>query len=216
MISDVTAVLLSWKRKANLPWIIEALRAQTVDVEIWLINNDGFEDFGADRLIAIPWNAGEWARYVVAGRIETPWGMFQDDDFLLGDDTFLEDAISLHMRKCVSNLLGVAGRGLQIEPPHYRPDIVDRDGWAAILKGHFQLFRRETVRRAKIPQHPSASDIYWSLDIGDGEAVHWVSRELSRRLETLERFGVGYEFRPEHYQERDAVCAAWLRERGRL
>jgi hypothetical protein len=60
----VTAVLLSWKRKENMPLIIDALRKQTTPVEVWVINNDGSEDFGADRLISIPWNAGEWARYV--------------------------------------------------------------------------------------------------------------------------------------------------------
>lgn len=208
----VTAVLLSWKRKDNLPRIVEALRAQTVPVEVWVINNDGCEGFGADRLIAMPWNAGEWARYPMTGRVETPFAMFQDDDFVLGDDHYLEDALSIHAEMCSDHLLGVAGRGLQPDPPHYAPDIINRDGYAAILKGHFQLFRRGVVRRARIPQHPSASDIYWSLDIGGGKAAHWVSKELSDRLQTLDRHGVGYEFRPEHYSEREAVCAAWLRE----
>lgn len=213
MSAQVTAVLLSWKRRSNMPKIIEALRAQTVDVEVWLINNFDFADFGADRLIAFPWNAGEWARYPIAARIETPYGMFQDDDFMLGDERYLEDALRLHNQHAAHHMIGVAGRGLQKYPPHYAPDIVHRDGYAAILKGHFQLFRREVVRRARLPQHPSASDIYWSLDIGDGEPVHWVSKELSDRLETLDRHGVGYEFRPDHYTERERVCAAWLEER---
>ena len=196
-----------------MPKIIEALRAQTVPVEVWLINNNGFEDFGADRLIAIPWNAGEWARYVVAGRIETEYGMFQDDDFMLGDKYYIEDALAIHAEKCPDNILGVAGRGLQQTSPHYWPDIVDQDGYAAILKGHFQLFKAEIVRRARIPQHPSASDIYWSLDIGGGEWMHYVSQELSSRLDTLDRYGVGYELRPGHIAERDEVCAEWIGER---
>ena len=209
----ITAVLLSWKRKLNMPLIIEALRGQSVPVDIWLINNAGYEDFGADRLIAMPWNAGEWARYVMVGRVETYYCMFQDDDFMLGDKHFLEDALELLADKCPDHLLGVAGRGLQPEPPHYRPDIVDRDGYANILKGHFQLFQTDIVRRARIPQHPSASDIYWSLDIGAGMPAHYVSQELSRRLDTLDRFGVGYEFRAGHTAEREAVCADWLEER---
>ena len=213
MTPQVTAVLLSWMRKPNMPIIIEAIRSQTVPVEIWLINNDGAEDFGADRLISIPWNAGEWARYVFAGRVTTPYCMFQDDDFKLGDNRFLEYALVLHAEMCPDNKLGVAGRGLQYESPHYWPDIVDQDGYAAILKGHFQLFKSEIVRRARIPQHPSASDIYWSLDLGNGQTVHNVSQELSRRLDTLERYGVGYEFRPEHMAERETVCADWLERR---
>ena len=209
----ITAVLLSYKRKTNIPHIIEALRSQTEPVEVWVINNDGLDDFGADRLIAFPWNAGEWARYAIAGRVETPFCMFQDDDFMLGDEWFLEDALSMHEEYCPDAILGVSGRGLRQTIPYYFPDIVDVDGYANIVKGHFQLFRTDIVRRARIPRHPSASDIYWSLDIGDGQPVHYVSRELSRRLETLHRFGIGYEYRPNHMGERNKACADWLKER---
>lgn len=209
----ITAVLLSWQRPSNMPKIIGALKAQSIPVEIWMVNNNGFNDFGADKLFAIPWNAGEWARYVAAGRVETDYVMFQDDDFMLGDSQFLEDAIRIHAEKCPEYILGVAGRGLQQQPPYYSPDIINRDGYAHILKGHFQLFKTEIVRRARIPQHPSASDIYWSLDTGDGLSVHYVSKDLSDRLVTLPRYGVGYEFRPEHITEREAVCKAWIEER---
>lgn len=206
----VTAVLLSWKRKPNMPKIIEALRQQTVPIDVWVINNGGLEDFGADRLISIPWNAGEWARYPVAGRIETEYGLFQDDDFIVCDETFVEDAIALCEEKCPEHVLGIAGMGLQPFHPHYGPYV--GEGYAAILKGHFQLFRAEIARRARIPRHPSASDIYWSLDLGHGGSAHYVSSELRGRTEQLERYGVGYEFRPDHWQERNEVCAAWLNE----
>ena len=206
----VTAILLSWKRQLNMDAIVQALRAQTVPVEVWLINNFDMAHYGADRAVHIPWNAGEWARYPFAARAETEYVMFQDDDFMLGDDWFLEDAIKIHNEHCPDNLLGVAGRGLQTEPPHYAPDIVNRDGYAAILKGHFQLFKPEVTRRARMARHPSASDIYWALDIGGGDPVHWVSADLGRRLKTLDRHGVGYEFRPEHYTEREEACEAWL------
>lgn len=214
--SQVTAILLSYQRQPNMPLIIETLRAQTVPIEIWLINNNGMESFGADRLIAIPWNSGEWARYVFASRIETPYGMFLDDDFVPGDPLFVERAIELQELHAPDHIIGVAGRGLQSTPPHYAPDIVNRDGYAAILKGHFQLWPRGITRRYRLSSHPSASDIYWALDTGGGEARHFVSAELSGRLETLDRHGVGYELRPEHYAEREEVCAAWLEEKEAL
>jgi hypothetical protein len=210
MKSKITAVLLSWKRKPNMLPIIDALRAQSAPVEIWLINNDGLEDFGADRLIAIPWNAGEWARYVFAARVETEYCMFQDDDFMLGDWKFLEDAIAIHEDTIGNFMLGTAGRTLNFDPPHYGADV--HDGYAHILKGHFQLFRSNIVRHSRIPRHPSASDIYWSLDTGGGWASHRVSKELAERLMALDQHGVGYEFRPNHYQERERVCKEWLIE----
>lgn len=208
----ITAVLMSWKRKQNMPLIIEALRSQTVTVDIWLINNNGTEDFGVKKTTFFSPSPGEWARYVIAGRVETEYTMFQDDDFLLGDPHFLKDALELHALHCPDNLLGVAGRGLQQAPPHYWPDIVNRDGYASILKGHFQLFKSAIVRRARIPRRP-VSDIFWSLEIGRGEPVHYVSKDLSSRLVTLPRYGVGYEFRPGHMAEREADCADWLEER---
>lgn len=209
----VTAVLVSWKRKANMPAIIGALRAQTVPVEVWVINNDGFNDFGADRLVAIPWNAGEWVKYIFAARVETEYCWIQDDDILIGDNYFLEDALAIHADKCPDHILGTAGRGLQYKSPYYWPDIVDRDGYANIIKGHSLLFKSELVRQARIPRHPSASDIVWSLDTGNGQPVHYVSKKLSRRMEALNQYGVGYEFRPEHIRERETVCQDWLSER---
>lgn len=209
----VTAVLLSWKRKNNLPIIIDALRRQTLRPEIWVINNNGFEDFEADKLISIPWNAGEWARYVMAGRVETEYCMFQDDDFVLGDKYYLEDALEAHKKYCPDHVLGVAGRGLQKVSPFYWPDMINQDAYVPILKGHFQLFKSEIVRRVRIPRHPSASDIYWSLDLSNGEPVHYISKHLSNRLDTLERWAVGYEFRAGHYIERNQVCEDWLKEK---
>lgn len=196
-----------------MPLIIEALRSQTVPVEIWLINNNGTEAFGADRTTFFNPSPGEWARYVITGAVQTEYCMFQDDDFMLGDEFFLEDALIMHTDKCPDHILGVAGRGLQQTSPYYWPDIIDQNGYAHILKGHFQLFKTDIVRRIRIPYYPSSSDIYWSLEAGNGKAVHYVSQELSRRLDTLDRYGVGYEFRPGHIAEREAVCAAWLQER---
>ncbi len=212
----ITAVLMSWKRKANMPLIVEALRAQTVPVEIWLINNNGNENFDADFTAFFSPSPGEWARYVIAGRVETEYCIFQDDDFMLGDKYFLEDAIDIHEDKCPDNILGVSGRGLQTDYPYYWPDIVDRDGYANILKGHFQLFKSEIVRRIKIPRHGVSSDIYWSLDAGAGQAVHYVSQKLSRRLDELDRYGVGYEFRPGHMAERNDRCKEWLNENEKV
>lgn len=209
--TTVTAVLLSWERRANMPRIIDAIRNQTVDVEIWLINNGGFGHFDADRLIAIPWNAGEWARYVFAGRVETEYVMFQDDDFLMTDDGFLADAIAAHTSHCPDHILCVSGRVIGHEPPFYNRDVFN--GFCHVPKGHFQLFRTGLARRARIPNHPSASDIQWALDTGNGEARHWVDATLRSRMTELERYGVGYEFRPNHYQERERVVEQWLEER---
>lgn len=196
-----------------MPLIVESLRSQTLPVKIWLINNLDDKSFGADRLISIPWNAGEWARYVFAPRIETAFGMFQDDDFLIADRRFLEDAMAVYDLRCRQykgtehSMLGVSGRGFQKEPPHYHPDYPGgQDAYVHILKGHFQLWHRDVTRRLPMPNHPSASDIYWSIDIGLAQPWHWIDSGLYGRMKQLPRYDVGYEFRPNHYQEREQVC----------
>ena len=210
--ASATAILLSWRRKANMPQIITALYEQSVDVEVWLINNGGYEDFGADRVVCIPWNAGEWARYCFTRRVETDWVMIQDDDLMLGDSLFVEDAMRIHGERCPEHHLGADGRGVSMTAPHYAEEITS--GYAPILKGRFQLFKRESLRGLHVPWHPSASDIWFSLDVSRGRPVHWVDVGLKGRLVELEQYGVGYEFRPEHWQERDEAVRAYIEEYG--
>ena len=204
----VTAILLSYKRKPNMPLIVESIRGQTVPTEIWVINNDGCDDFGADKSIHIPWNAGEMARYIWAMRPGTDYVTFQDDDWLIQDERFYEDGIEL-VEKRPDYLVGTAGRNIAFEGDAYRHE-AKKDSGAAILKGHFQIFRRTIARRAHICGHWAASDIYWALDLSQGAPAHYVSGNLSRRLRLVERHGVGLEFRPEHYTERAGVVREWI------
>lgn len=215
MRADVTAILLSYKRKPNMERIVAAYRNQTVKVDVWLINNDGFESFGADRLIAIPWNAGEMARYVFCARPETEFVCFQDDDFLIGDDRFIEDALWV-LEGRINFLVGTAGRNINWEGDipvagHYGPEAKKGKG-AAILKGHFQIFHKSYAGRVRIPGHKNASDIYWSMDVSYGAPAHLVSAELAGRLKRLDQHGVGLEYRNNHWSERSDVVRAIIDE----
>lgn len=210
-----TVILLSYQREPNMSSIISSYRAQSVPVEIWTIDNAPETEYCewhhlVDRLVTIPWNGGEWARYPFVGRVETDWCLFQDDDWLIQDERFVEDAIDEY---CTMKplLLGTAGRLTFPRRPYYRDDV--KRGWANVLKGHFQCFRPSVVRRARIPNHPSASDILWSMDIANGKKRHWVSSALRERLHLIDQHGVGLEYRPHHYLERDSVVQSWYKER---
>jgi len=209
----ITAILMSYKRKPNMPLIVDSYRRQTVDTEVWMINNNGNEDFGADKLISIPWNAGEMARYLFCARPRTKYVCFQDDDFMMKTEDFLEIGIKLVDQR-PDYLVGTAGRNINWEndlgkPGHYAPE-AQKDKGAAILKGHFQIFRRSIATRAHIMGHFSASDIWWALDISKGAPAHFVSAELAKRIKKLDRHNTGLEFRPEHWSERSDVVKKWI------
>lgn len=200
----ITAILMSYKRKPNMEKIVETYRSQSVPVEIWMINNNGLEDFGADKLIAVPWNAGEMARYIWCARPETDWVCFQDDDFIIQDNRFVEDAIGL-VEERPGYLVGVAGMNINWETQNMYAPEAKKDRGAAILKGHFQCFRRDYATKVRIMGHWAASDIWWSMDVSRGAPAHLVSADLCKRMGQMDRHGVGLEFRPEHYPERSGA-----------
>jgi hypothetical protein len=212
--ATITAILMSYKRKPNMPKIVESYRRQNVDVEVWMINNNGNEDFGADKLISIPWNAGEMARYLFCARPDTDYVCFQDDDFLIKPDNYLETAIEL-VEQRPQYSVGASGRNINWENQeivgYYAPE-AKRDRGAAILKGHFQAFRRDLATQVHIMGHFSASDIWWGLDISQGAPAHLVSGKLAAGLTKLDQHDTGLEFRPDHWSERSAVVESWMRK----
>ena len=211
---DYTAILMSYKRKPNMPEIVQSLRMQTRPPrEIWMINNNGYDAFGADKVIAIPWNAGEMARYLWTRRVETPWVMFQDDDFVVGDERFLADALEIAKDKAPDACVGTAGRHIDPGPKHYRHEAAP-DSYTNFLKGHFQLFHQRALHNLHVCYHPFASDIWFSLDISQGRRVHWVSADLRQRLRRIDTHGEGLEFRDGHWAEREQACADYIAEYG--
>lgn len=216
MSDEITAILMSYKRKPNMPKIIKQLRAQShPPKEIWMVNNDGYDSFGADKVIAIPWNAGEMARYLWTRRAETPWVMFQDDDWIMRDVRFLEDALFIAKTKALRACTGTAGRTISPTPKHYdgRREALP-DSYTNFLKGHFQLFHQDSLTDLHVGHHPNASDIWFSLDISHGRKVHWVSANLRSRFQLMDQHGQGLEHRKGHWAEREKACADYVREYG--
>ena len=207
----ITAILLSYKRQQNIPKIIESLRGQTVPVEIWLINNLDCKSFGEDRSIHIPWNAGEWARYVFAPRAKTEYVMFQDDDWLINDSHFVESAINIHLgANHGMGMVGIGGREIFRTRPHYTDSkSIKSDGSTNFLWGHFQLFKCDDSKRVMVPSHPYASDIHWSLEMSK-MGSHWVSSYLRERLVQLDEHGVGLSHRENHMEEREQACVDYF------
>jgi len=78
--SDITAVILAYRRPVNVQKCVTAIRAAGVD-NVWLWANDGATvPDGVTRTFTDSENGMTWPRYAIAGMVETPWIFYCDDD----------------------------------------------------------------------------------------------------------------------------------------
>lgn len=214
--SDVTAVLLNYRRPENLYLLIDSLRWQTNVPEIILVNNspEYHHPLGVERAVQIPWNAGCFARIYFALYAGTEWVMFIDDDLRPKDAQFVEDALAA-ARQHPNVITGAFGRKLSPTPPHYhgRQDVTE--GLVAIVKGRFMFFRRELLGRlclSRFPLHylPRCDDIYLSFEIGACCPVHRLEPGLAERLQELPAGDVGLRNLSDHFTQREQFCHEYL------
>ena len=102
----ITAVIVSYKREANLPIIIDSLKHKEVS-EIIVFNNNPDMTVAIDNVIVInsKKNFKCWAKYVIASMITTDYVLSIDDDLYLR-----EGAIDILLKYTQKDLaLGVMG-----------------------------------------------------------------------------------------------------------
>ena len=188
--AEVTAVLLNWKRPANVRRIIKALGTQTMCPEIILIDNsaEGFLGDVPGRVVRIPWNAGSFVRIPFAVYAQTPWILFLDDDLMPGDDEFVADLqwVADLRRDCIAGIFGK----LLVPGPRPYSDAPEVDGWVQIVKGRCMMFHRSALERVTLSNAirfmpETHEDIYLSLEVGRGAATNWVEPTLRERIVEL-------------------------------
>ena len=212
--SDITAILLNYKRPANMPRLIASLKTQSVPVGIIVIDNGVQDTPHTEYGVGLTWNAGPYVRYLVAALARTPYVCFFDDDLCPGDPDFISDALSI--AACRGGITGAFARHLSPTPPYYQgPDVV---GEVELIKGRFMLFSRNLLEQVHLTRPWFAryamhcDDLYVSLEIGRGQPAHWADKSLKARLEELPAGNVGLERRPDHFLLREAFCAHYIRE----
>lgn len=214
--SDVTAILMNYKRRANIGELVDRLRGQTVVPDILLVNNSEKRLRGVDvDIIDMPRNMGSLSRYIVAPFALTEWLLFMDDDLAPATHTLVEDALRIGDKH--EGIVGVYGARLRKKPPYYDYTAPPGSGAIEIVKGRFMLFRRELLNDVPLALLPDMSqdhggrgcDIFMSLAIGKGKPVHWLDRGLL--LEELPSLGVGLEEAPDHYAMRESFTAECVR-----
>lgn len=78
--TDITAVLLQYKRAASNQKCVEAIRANGIQ-NVWVWCQNAVEaPKGATRVFTDSENSMTWSRWAVAALVPTPWVLFCDDD----------------------------------------------------------------------------------------------------------------------------------------
>ena len=120
----------------------------------------------------------------------------------------------IHINRVAKVVKG--GRRFSFTRPHYAADAW---GSVGIVKGRFMVMRRELLGSVRLPVYPPRlpvglnDDIYVSLEIGKGWAVHWADEGLRDGLMDLPEGLHALSHRRGHMEEREAFCRWYARER---
>lgn len=204
--SDVTAIVVNWQRPDNVRRILAALYGQNEPLDILFIDHSpgGYPYDLACPWVRIPWDTGPFVFNLFAFYAETPWVMILNDDLMPEDADLVGD-----MRRIAElrydGIVATHGKRLG-GPPRYYSDMPDVDGWAHTVKRccmfHRSMLEQMRMRFVGEGGPPLHDDLFLSLEIGRGRAVHWVDRGLRERTVELPA-PHAISGRAEHYAERD-------------
>lgn len=206
----LTVVLTSYARHKNVHLIHRALQAQSVKPKLCLWDNNPtthLDALGWDLYAASTENRFCIPRWHMAKLASTPYVAVMDDDLIPNDENFLGDVVSSLCEHPEIAAVGLFGVVLQSNASYrHCAHIPNRrfqgDVNVSLLKGRFVAFRVESIMDFT-PVTFDCEDIEASAYLGSlGTLV--VPELLSNRTRDLPRQG-GLEFRPDHYDRREAA-----------
>ncbi len=201
----ITAILLSWRRPANLPVIVERLRKSRLFREVLVWNNNPEITLACEGAVVI--NAGRnffpFVRYCLVALASHPLIWFQDDDLLVSPDQL--EKIFAAYELAPDRIYGCRGRNLV--DGRYSRDVVH--GNCDVILGQSMLFHKRLLNsvlpalNALAPME-RGDDIAFSLlcrrkhfavdvgpvaDLGEGdEDALWLQPgHFSRRQQMVDR-----------------------------
>lgn len=216
-----TALLTNWKRRENLPKIIEALRAQTHPVEIFLWDNSGIGEFrrDVDLEIVSSENLKCFPRWSMAQFASTDYVFTLDDDLIPTDPELIENCA----RQVGASADAIGKEGVTIIPGegYFGSIHIGANSSAVssvdILKGRFIFARRDTILAALADHLPHVSPTPKSPRIEDDLIISSSIRGqkiipsfLHGAFRELPDHGVGEYRQPEHRVSREQTFSDYF------
>jgi len=204
-----TALLSSYERQDNLRKIIDNLRKQSVDVDIFLWNNNPEDktEYPVELQINSSKNLMCWGRWFMANYASADYVFSLDDDLLFTDNRMIEDSID-YLDKNDCDAIGYSGVRIIDDSKDYFDQkhifLARQDQTVDIIKGGFLFAKKQNLR---IPQdlfdacteNPRIEDDIIISSFLDKKVVPSFMR---RRLRSQDGFFNGLHSQPDHSQSR--------------
>lgn len=207
--SNVTAFIPSWKRQENLDRIIPALREQTVNPRVVVVNSGKPFVCDCDDMWQAPFNVGPFYKFLVATFYEG-WLYFNDDDIVPHSPDLIAKLRDLAL-DTGAEIVGARARDVYAKPPHYhgRPDT---NGWTNNVKMGVSLMHRRTLSKVSLPPFDMpkrCDDIHVSLEVGLGAKVFYVDNALTGDFEDIDS-PHAFSHQKGHYRVRGGYVWDWI------
>lgn len=211
--SEISAILLSWKREKNLPLIVDSLCRwpRIGEILVWNNNPDVKLDLPGATVINSPQNYYGMARYcaVYLARHDVIW--FQDDDMLFEAEQL--EKIYDAFRSDPTRIYG--GRGRNIGRARYR--VTNIYGECDIILGQSMLFQRRFLSNFFRYVNEIPSDLLIEADVIFSLSCE--RRHFAVDVEPVKEMGWDDEValcrRPDHFKRRRQIVDLILKLQGK-
>ncbi len=202
----VACILLNWKRPDNLKIIIEDIRNQSADIDIYLWNNnkDDKTEYDVDHRIDSSDNLKCYPRWFLLNYVDADYAFVIDDDLTFSDHHVINDCLT----KIPSDdtIIGLMGISLNSELMYYgsKHKVVnqDQDSPVDIIKGRFMFFNVKYLKSLDLPLFAKFDRIEDDIIVSSKAKYKILPSFLFGRFKELPEGDVALWKQPEHKRYR--------------
>jgi len=219
---QLTVIICSWKRRRNVDLMIRAMREQTIDVNLWVWDNDGVasQSMDVDWHIRSSLNVHGAGIMMLFSMLKTPYWAYFDDDYCPRDNTLFSDILEVVKKRPIDSLVGAHGFNAKPDATYRQSQSADTEEPAKSIDVDMVKFRSvfghsAGVRGLPFPWPTYHTDMHVSMHMaGSKRHHHHVSGLFRGRMRNLPEGAEAYSNRGNHYATRDRLMKEWLYAAG--
>ena len=164
----ITALLLNWKRQENILKVIQSIKDQSVDIDIWLWNNNPEDktSYDVDVQVNSSSNFKCWPRWLIGSMVDDGYIFTLDDDIMFDRSDVIENCVKIYkeLPKKPYPIIGYSGvilndskdywKSTHIHKPNEENDII-----VDVIKGRFMFMNKNILDKVLLRNEPTCEDI---------------------------------------------------------
>jgi hypothetical protein len=165
----ITALLLNWKRQENIVKVIKSIKDQSVDIDIWLWNNNPEDktSYDVDVQVNSSNNFKCWPRWLIGSMVDDGYIFTLDDDLMFNRSDIIENCVKTYEKignKELFPIIGYSGVILNESKdywgsPHIHKPNEEKDIKVDIIKGRFMFMNKNILNKVVLENEPTCEDI---------------------------------------------------------